>query len=284
MRPVIRAGVRHQRTYPLTIELREAGEGSMPRMSGHAAVYNRWSEDLGGFKERVLPGAFDKSIGVSDVRALFNHDPNYIFARTTVAADTEGSLALASETKGLHIEANPLDTATIRDLVIAPCRAGLVTQMSFSFMVRGDEVWDQEPGAGTGAVWRSPKQMDGLYERDLLDLELFDVSPVTFPAYPQTDVAVRALLSETGIDLDALTACLARIQRGLPLLDSDIDLIEGSIAVLRTVLPEANGEEPSGANPEDGSRSDAERPSRARLLREFEHRLRIDQVAIGRVA
>jgi HK97 family phage prohead protease len=285
MRPVIRAGVRHQRTYPLSIELRDMGEGSMPKMSGHAAVYNKWSEDLGGFKERVLPGAFDKSIGVSDVRALFNHDPNYIFARTSVSAGTEGALSLSSETKGLHIEAMPLDTATIRDLVIAPCRAGLVTQMSFSFMVRGDEGWDCELMAGMGAVWRSPKQMDGLYERDLLDLELFDVSPVTFPAYPQTDVAVRALLSKTGIDLDALTACLARSERGLPLLDNDIELITSSIAVLRTVLPpEANGEEPSGANPEDGSRSDEERPSRARLLRELDHRLRIDQIAIGRVA
>jgi len=214
---------------------------------------------------------------VSDVRALLNHDPNYIFARTTVADGMQGCLSLSSQASGLRIEADPLDTATIRDLVIAPMRAGLVTQMSFSFSVRGDEVWDQPATAGTGAVWRSPKQAGGLYERDLLDLELFDVSPVTFPAYPATDVAVRALLATTGIDFDALIAALSRPERGLPLTEGDLDLIRGSVAVLRSYLPaEANGEEPSGANGEEPSHPDEPvGPTRARLLRELDLRIRI---------
>lgn len=284
MRPMIRPGSRHQRIYPLSsVEVRAAEEGKPECIIGHAAVYNNWSEDLGGFKERVLPGAFDKSIGVSDVRALLNHDPNYIFARTTVAADMEGSLSLASQAKGLRIKAMPLCTDTIRDLVMMPMKAGLINQMSFSFAVRGDELWDQPATAGTGAVWRSPKQAGGLYERDLIDVELFDISPVTFPAYTATDVAARALLAGTGIDFDALTACLARTQRGLPILESDLDLIRGSMNVLRTYLPtEANGEEPSGANGEEPSRSADPVPAgamRASLLRDLEHRLRLDGVA-----
>ena len=281
MRPMIRPGTRLLRVFPLSsVEVRAASDGKPERVVGHAAVYNRWSVDLGGFKERVLPGAFDKSIGVSDVRALLNHDPNYIFARTTVAADTEGALELSSESNGLHIEACPMQTDTIRDLVMAPMRLGLVNQMSFSFAVRGQELWDQPATAGTGAVWRSPKTADGLYERDLIDVELFDVSPVTFPAYPQTDVGLRSLLGAKGIDLDALIDCVGRTDRGLPIMPVDIALIEGSIAALRAFLPpEANGEEPSGTNPEDGSRSDAVAITRARLIRDLEHRLRIDQLA-----
>lgn len=269
MRPLIRQGIRHQRVFPLSsVEIRAAADGEPAHIVGHAAVYNRWSVDLGGFKERVLPGAFLKSIGVSDVRGLFNHDPNYILGRTK-----SGTMSLSDEAKGLHFDIAPPDTQTIRDLVIAPIERGDVDQCSFSFNVRDN-----------GDVWREPKTQGGLWERDLTDLELFDVSPVTFPAYPQTDVAVRALLSETGIDLDALTAVIARTQRGLPTLAADIDLIEGSIAVLRTLLPtEANGEESSGANPEEGSRSDVPAnadATRARLIRDLEHRLRLDQVAL----
>ncbi len=266
--PIIRPGTRHQRVFPLSsVEVRAATDGQPAHIIGHAAVYNRWSVDLGGFKERVLPGSFAKSLGVSDVRALFNHDANYILGRTK-----SGTLDLADEVKGLHFDATAPDTQTIRDLVLAPIERGDVDQCSFSFSVREG-----------GDVWREPKTLGGLWERDLTDLELYDVSPVTFPAYPQTDVAVRALLSETGIDLDALTAVLARSGRGLPILDSDVDLLEGSIAVLRSLLPEANGEEPSGANPEDGSHSGAPAApvaTRAQLLRELEHRIRIDQIVI----
>ena len=275
MKPTIRPGAPHRRGYPMTLELRDAGDGTMPHIVGHAAVYNSWSQDLGGFKERVLPGAFAKSLGVSDVRALFNHDPNFLLGRTK-----SGTLTLSDEAKGLHIDALPPDTQTIRDLVLEPMRRGDVDQMSFSFIVRGDELWDREPTAGTGAVWRSPKQAGGLYERDLLDLELFDVSPVTFPAYTRTDVAVRALLAENGLDLEALTDLLVRGSRGLPLTAGDRDLLTASIAHLRTYLPDANGEEPSGPNGEEPSRPDAGiDPRRARLLQELEHRRRLYRVA-----
>ena len=276
MRPVIRPG-KAERDYPASIELREGdGESGPARLVGHAAVYNRWSQDLGGFKERILPGAFDKSIGVSEVRALFNHDANYIFGGTSVR-DGEGSLTLSSDTTGLRIDCEPMDTPTIRDLVLAPIRLGLVNKMSFSFSVRGDELWDQPATAGTGAVWRSPKKDGGLYERDLLDLELFDVSPVVFPAYTQTDIGVRALLATTGIDFDALITSLAHAERGLPLTDNDLDLLRGAVTVLRTYLPadEANGEEPSGANGEEPSHSDQPMgATRAYLLRDLEHRIR----------
>jgi HK97 family phage prohead protease len=225
MKPKPKVRLREQRIFDVDLEIREA-EGDQPRtIVGHPVVYNRWSEDLGGFRERVLPGAATKTIAESDIRALFNHDPNFILGRNRA-----GTLRLIDEPGKLRMELTPPETDTINDLVIAPMRRRDLTQMSFGFRTIKDE-------------WRDPSQAtkkDGLWERDLIEFSLFDVSPVTFPAYPQTDVHVRALLGElegTGVDFGALTAMLTRAERGIPTTDADIDLVIGSIAALRSYLP-----------------------------------------------
>jgi Escherichia/Staphylococcus phage prohead protease len=225
----------------------------------------------GGFKERVMPGAFTKALDGGDIRALFNHDANFILGR-----QSSGTLELADEKKGLHFEASPPDTQTIRDLVIAPMtpRNGSdvadLNQCSFAFLPVQDE-------------WRAPKLYDGLYERDLLEVQLFDVSAVTFPAYDQTDVGLRSRLAgQLGIDLPGLTSFFARAFRSVALDERDLVLVRDTVAILRSYLPpEANGGEPSGANAGEASRTGlpAGGASRARLLREFEHRLRIDGLA-----
>lgn len=216
---------REQRVFEVDLEIRE-GEGDQPRtIVGHPIVYNRWSEDLGGFRERVLPGAATKTIAESDIRALFNHDPNFILGRNRA-----GTLRLSDEAGKLRMELTPPDTDIVRDLVIVPMQRRDLTQMSFSFRTIKDE-------------WRGPAEAtkkDGLWERDLIEFNLFDVSPVTFPAYPQTDVHVRSMLGElegTGVDFGALTAMLTRAERGIPITDADIDLVIGSIAALRSYLP-----------------------------------------------
>lgn len=252
------------------LELRAAAaEGRMPTIVGHAAVYNQWSQDLGGFKERVMPGAFSKAMNGGDIRALFNHDPNFLLGRTS-----SGTLELTDEKKGLHFEASPPDTQTIRDLVIAPMtpRNGGTTadlnQCSFAFLPVEDE-------------WRAPKMTDGLYERDLHEVQLFDVSAVTFPAYDQTDVGLRSRIAGAlGLDLPSLTSFFARTFRGTALDDRDVVLVRDTVAILRSYLPpDANGGEPSGANAGKASRT-GKQASRARLLREFEHHLRVDGVSI----
>jgi HK97 family phage prohead protease len=252
-------------------ELRAATAGGMPQIIGHAAVYNQWSQDLGGFKERVMPGAFTKTLDGGDIRALFNHDPNFILGR-----QSSGTLELSDEKKGLHWEATPPDTQAIRDQVIGPMtprNGGDVADLrecSFAFLPVQDE-------------WRAPKLFDGLYERDLLEVQLFDVSVVTFPAYDQTDVGLRSRLAgQLGLDLPALTAFFARTFRQVALDERDLTLVRDTVAILRSYLPpDANGGEPSGANGGEPSRTG--RPvvsaSRARLLREFEHRMRIDGLA-----
>ena len=93
------------------------------KIAGYAAVFNKDSEDM-GFIERIKPGAFKNALRKSDVRALFNHDPNHIIGRTGV------NLTLKEDNRGLYMEVEPIDTATYR-MVAENIEAGLVTQQSF---------------------------------------------------------------------------------------------------------------------------------------------------------
>lgn len=172
------------RTFDIT-ELRvDQNENQKPIIKGYAAVFNVLSEDLGGFQEQVAPGAFKNTIAKDDIRALFNHDPNYVLGRTK-----NRTLRLAEDEKGLAIEIDPPDTQWSRDLQES-IKRGDITQMSFGFRAIKDE-WKQED-----------KKMP---IRTLIENWLRDVSPVTFPAYPQTSVKVRDYLnalSKSGEELD----------------------------------------------------------------------------------
>lgn len=149
----------------LQVEKRDDGP---PKISGYAAVFNKKSEDL-GFIETIKPGAFKKSLKKSDVRALFNHDPNFIIGRSGV------NLHLKEDRHGLHMTVDPIMTETYR-MVAENIQAGLVTQQSFAFTVEEDE-WDEDFKNRTIHKVR----------------EVFDVSPVTYPAYPDTSVALRKM-------------------------------------------------------------------------------------------
>ena len=150
-------------------ELRvELNDGEATRISGHAAVFDKLSQDLGGFREKIAPGAFRSSIK-GDVRALFNHNPDIILGRTKA-----GTLTLEEDRKGLAVAITPPDTAIGRSVVEA-VRRGDISQMSFGFRTLKDE-WHTDQAGKT--------------VRTLHEVELFDVSPVTFAAYPQTDVSV----------------------------------------------------------------------------------------------
>ena len=156
----------------IKIEQREDGKA---RIVGHASVFNSLSEDLGGFREQVVPGAFAEAIEKDDVRGLFNHDVNIVLGR-----NRSGTLRLSEDTRGLAIDIEAPDTQLVRDMVLAPIARGDVTQMSFAFMVRPN-----------GQDWA--KDDDGVWVRTIKRVRLFDVSPVTFPAYPATDVGLREL-------------------------------------------------------------------------------------------
>lgn len=154
-------------------ELRAVKDKDAPaKIAGHAAKFDSLSEDLGGFRERIAPGAFAKALTSSDIRALWNHDSNIVLGR-----NKSGTLRLSEDSVGLAYECDVPDTQLIRDMVLAPIERGDVNQCSFGFSTRNDK-------------WQ---KVDGEWIRTLLEVDLFDVSPVTYPAYQSTDVAVRGL-------------------------------------------------------------------------------------------
>lgn len=153
----------------LAVEKRADDEPQV--LVGHAAVFNQ-EVDIGGwFIERVAPGAFKRAIGEDDVRALFNHDSNYVLGRNTAK-----TLELREDETGLWDKIILPATTFARDLVVLVER-GDITQQSFAFRVLKEQ-WEER---GHDFV------------RTILEVKLYDVSPVTYPAYQTTDIGVRSL-------------------------------------------------------------------------------------------
>lgn len=164
----------------LNIEKREAGS---PKIIGYAAVFGVETDISGLFAERIAKGAFRRAIREKqDVRALFNHDSDYVLGRSKA-----GTLTMSEDDRGLKVEIDPPDTQLARDTLVLIERGDL-DGMSFAFTVKKQEVLNRE-----GA----------LPLRTILDVDLYDVSVVTFPAYKQTDVNVRSaeeILAEIKLD------------------------------------------------------------------------------------
>lgn len=187
-------------------ELRVADDGK--KIRGHAAVFNAKAE-IWGFQERVAPGAFAKSIKESDVRALFNHDPNYVLGRNKA-----GTLELSEDGAGLVDVITPPDTGWARDLMES-IRRGDITQQSFGFRTIKDS-WNIEYGMPT---------------RTLQEVQLYDVSPVTFPAYEDTDCGVRGAVRARG-GSDALYRAVLKLNGGHQLDEEELTLVRTHIGEL----------------------------------------------------
>lgn len=182
-----------ERRFLPSAELQVQAEGEGPaRLVGYAALFNRRSEVLfGSFVEVIAPGAFGPALKGADVRCLWNHDSSYVLGRTR-----SGTLRVEEDELGLRMEVTPPDVQWARDLM-ASIERGDVDQMSFGFRVARDE-W-QEQG--------------DLLVRTILEIEeLYEVSPVTFPAYPDTAVAVRSLERWRQDKSDAAPATRAGIE------------------------------------------------------------------------
>jgi len=159
-----------ERRYFDIAELRVRADDRGPVIEGYAAVFNKLSEDLGGFREKIKPGAFRSAIKRTDTVMLFNHDPNYPLGRVSA-----GTLTIKEDKKGLLVSAKPPKSA---ERVIEAIERGDVTKMSFGFTTEKDE-------------WQHKKNES---IRTLVEVgQLPDVGPVVFPAYPDTTVAVRSL-------------------------------------------------------------------------------------------
>lgn len=140
--------------------------------------YNSLSEDLGGFREMLIPGCFSESNLVTDVRAFWNHNQDMILGRTSA-----GTLRLMEEIEGLGYEIDPADTSWGKDAVIS-IRRGDVANTSFGFLtdksVGGIVEWDES----------NPEYL----VRKVIKGKMIEVSPVIFPAYPESSISTRSLL------------------------------------------------------------------------------------------
>jgi HK97 family phage prohead protease len=155
-------------------ELRSEEIEGRPIIVGYAAVFNKWSEWLGEFRERIMPGAFTQNIvNNEDVCALFHHEPDKILGRTRAK-----TLFLEEDRNGLKVKIIPPDNTFGKDLMVS-IRRGDITGMSFGFSRNmGGDKWEI---------------IDGVNSRTLLSVKLYDVGPTPFPAYPDTSVAVRSM-------------------------------------------------------------------------------------------
>lgn len=143
-------------------------------VEGYALVFDSLSEDLGGFRERILPEAVDGMIEQSDVLALLNHNRDRgVLARSRYG---KGSLVLEVDEVGLKYRFEAPHTA-LGDELLEYLKRGDITQSSFAFVIAEDS-WEKQP--------------DGDYIRTIKRFkELFDVSPVFTPAYAATSVCKR---------------------------------------------------------------------------------------------
>lgn len=164
------------------------GESDQPTIVGYAAVFNQRSFDLGGFTEIIKPGAFTRTLASNpDVRALVNHESGLM----TIGRTTNGSLKVEEDEIGLRVTIMPPDTQAGRD-VVTLIKRGDLNQMSFAFYTKADNWIEQNGGI--------------LRELHEVDINNGDVSVVTYPAYGQTVVQMRAILNTPEIPTSLLRA------------------------------------------------------------------------------
>jgi HK97 family phage prohead protease len=164
-----------RRTFSTLLEVRATVTGW--QIVGHGIVYNVLSENLGGFREMVAEGAATDVLASNpDVRGLINHNPDLLLGRTTA-----GTMTLEDDPPtGLRYIIDPPDVSYANDLHVSMDR-GDINQSSFAFRIaRGGDIWEEDEE--TGLLIRTIIKFSGLY----------DMSPVTYPAYPTTDSGVAS--------------------------------------------------------------------------------------------
>ncbi|OIQ16638.1 MAG: hypothetical protein BM557_09575 [Flavobacterium sp. MedPE-SWcel] len=157
----------------MKVEKRAEGDVESFVVEGYAAVFNEVAEIVPWMHEEILTGAFDDVLN-DDVRCLFNHDPNYILARSGGATPT---LSFGVDAKGLWYRYESPDRQYAHDLMDA-INEGDVSQSSFAFIAKETNWVEREGEADLRQIVKVGK--------------LYDVSPVTYPAYSDTTVAKRS--------------------------------------------------------------------------------------------
>jgi len=165
-------------SFESNVALEEREQVKLPVVQGYAAMFNKRTNIFGLFTESIRRGAFSRAIEEKqDVRSLFNHSADIVLGRTK-----NGTLVLRQDDKGLWTETTPPDTQQARD-VIENVRVGNVTGMSFAFRIKNQE-------------WTMSEDPEELDHREIIDVDLYDISVVTYPAYEETFVGLRSLAED----------------------------------------------------------------------------------------
>ncbi|MFC8155861.1 HK97 family phage prohead protease [Streptomyces cinereoruber] len=230
---------REVRAFPLTdLQVRAADEeaGTLA-FRGRAIVYDSLSEDMGGWRERIMPGAATRTLGLNpDVRFLINHDPNLLLARTAA-----GTASLVEDDAGVLVEADMASVSYARDLAVSLER-GDINQMSFGFWVTADG-W----AGNTHEVFG-------------IDLDGGDVSVVTYPAFAATSAELRsAAARQLGQaprepDPEQITRALAETRAGKVLSATNRELVQNARDALDELLAAADRSRPDDAYPLERAR------------------------------
>jgi uncharacterized protein len=190
------------RTTTEPLELREGDKGQV--FTGYAFRYMALSENLGGFVERIAPGSATKTIQEQDLRALFNHDPNNLLGRMGA-----GTLRVQDEDEGARYFVDKPDTTLGRDLATLVKR-GDIYGSSFTFQVVGS----------SGVKWSKTAQ--GFPLREVRQMRMRDLGPVTFPAYSAATVSLRSLAEMRSLPIEEVVAAAAD-ERLAELLDHNAE-------------------------------------------------------------
>ena len=209
------------------LEIREVDNEGMT-LTGYAALFDSLSEDLGGFREKIAPGAFKRSLkSRNDIKLLWNHDSSEVLASTRA-----GTLTLTEDSRGLRVEAQLAPTQRGKDTAILVKR-GDVSGFSFGFSIpeRGGDSWSE----------------DGK-ERTLKSVRLFEVSLTSFPAYTATNgtASVRGIdkvAQRAEVDADALADALLKLESGEDISKEESELLTRVISKLSPVEEQPVAEE-----------------------------------------
>ena len=155
----------------ISSEFNTRDDGGNLSIEGYFAVFGSVYEIAPGMSESIAPGAFDKTL-LGDIRALINHDTTLVLGRTKA-----GTLNLRTDNRGIwgHIDVNPNDSDAMN--LYERVKRGDVDQCSFGFDIIDEETEFRE---------------DGSVHWTIKEVELYEVSPCTFPAYEETSIAARA--------------------------------------------------------------------------------------------
>jgi HK97 family phage prohead protease len=173
-------------------QVRALEDGGKRTIGGYAAVFNALSENMGWaieVREQIKPGAFAESLSRDQQMAFWNHNVDF-----PIGSTKNKSLRLSEDAHGLAFELDLPDTNIGRD-VFANVRDGIVDSMSFGFQIMSEN--DEE------LTLASEPSLPVIVT--ILRAKLIEVSPVVFPAYPQTEVESRARSEELSARILALT-------------------------------------------------------------------------------